>query len=169
MGARVRFLLSRQPPSGADTATASRMCLASAGFPSCRNRRRRTSSYSAWDAGAIRACVCGISTIGAATLIAEIGDITRFNTAARFAAWSGTAPLDASSGRNQRHRLNRRGNRQVNRVLHTAILTQLNTKGPAADYTTRRLQQGKTKNEAIRAATRHLAANIWRQLHNQQN
>ncbi len=111
---------------------------------------------------------CGISTIGAATLIGEIGDINRFNTAAAFASWSGTAPLDASSGRHQRHRLNRRGNRQVNRVLHTAILTQLSAKGPAAQYVTRRINEGKTKNEAIRAATRHLATNIWRQLHNPQ-
>ena len=112
--------------------------------------------------------ICGISTIGAATLIGEIGDINRFATAAKFAAWSGAAPLDASSGRHQRHRLNRRGNRQVNRVLHTAILTQHRTGGPAADYTTRRLTEGKTKNEAIRAATRHLATHIWRLLHNQQ-
>lgn len=117
-------------------------------------------------AGVTLTQICGISTIGAATLLGEIGDIERFNTPAKFAAWSGSAPLDASSGRHQRHRLNRRGNRQVNRVLHTAILTQLRSNGPAATYIERRLQEGKTKNEAIRAATRHLAAKIWRQLHN---
>lgn len=112
--------------------------------------------------------ICGISTIGAATLIGEIGDINRFKTPAKFAAWCGTAPLQASSGRNQRHRLNRRGNRQTNRVLHTAILTQLHAGGPATQYVARRIQEGKTKNEAIRAATRHLATKIWRQLHNPQ-
>ena len=117
-------------------------------------------------AGAALTQICGISTIGAATLLGEIGDIGRFRSPAAFAAWCGAAPLDASSGRHQRHRLNRRGNRQVNRVLHTAILTQLRTGGTAANYIERRLQDGKTKNEAIRAATRHLAAKTWRQLHN---
>ena len=110
--------------------------------------------------------ISGISTIGAATIIGETGDIERFATPAQFAAWSGTAPLDASSGRHQRHRLNRRGNRQVNRVLHTAILTQLRIGGPAADYIARRTQQGKTKNEAIRAATRHLTTKTWRTIKN---
>lgn len=106
----------------------------------------------------------GIGLIGAATLLGEIGDITRFPSAAAFAAWSGTAPLDASSGRHQRHRLNRRGNRQVNRVLDTAILTQLAHHGPAHHYIKRRLHQGKTKKEATRAAKRHLAAHIYRKL-----
>jgi transposase len=112
--------------------------------------------------------ICGISTIGAATIIGEVDDPNRFATAARFVSWCGAGPLDASSGRHQRHRLNRRGNRQVNRVLHTAILTQLRTGGPANEYVTRRTNQGKTKNEAIRAATRHLAAKTWRILHNNQ-
>jgi transposase len=111
--------------------------------------------------------VVGISTVGAATVLGEIGDIGRFPTVAAFAAWCGTAPLDASSGRHQRHRLNRRGNRQVNRVFHTAILTQLGCGGPAADYVAKRMAEGKTKNEAIRAACRHLAANVWRLLRNQ--
>lgn len=106
----------------------------------------------------------GIGLIGAATLLGEIGDITRFPTPATFAAWAGTAPLDASSGRHQRHRLNRRGNRQINRVLETAILTQLAHHGPAHHYIHRRLQEGKTKREAIRAAKRHLTNTIYRTL-----
>lgn len=111
--------------------------------------------------------ITGIGVIGAATLLGEIGDITRFPTPAAFAAWAGTAPLDASSGRQQRHRLNRRGNRQVNRVLEIAILTQLKHHGPAHTYTTRKLQEGKTKREAIRAAKRHLTTHIYRTLKNQ--
>lgn len=106
----------------------------------------------------------GIGLIGAATLLGEIGDITRFPTPAALAAWAGTAPLDASSGRHQRHRLNRRGNRQVNRVLEYAILTQLNHHGPAHTYITRKLHEGKTKREAIRAAKRHLTTHIYRTL-----
>lgn len=111
--------------------------------------------------------IVGISTLGAATVLGEIGDIGRFPTGAAFAAWCGTAPLDASSGRHQRHRLNRRGNRQVNRMFHTAILTQLRCGGPAADYVTRRIGEGKTQQEAIRAACRHLAAKVWRLLRTQ--
>lgn len=113
--------------------------------------------------------ITGIGVIGAATLLGEIGDITRFPTPAAFAAWAGTAPLDASSGRQQRHRLNRRGNRQVNRVLEFAILTQLKHHGEAHTYTTRKLREGKTKREAIRAAKRHLTTHIYRTLKNQQN
>jgi transposase len=119
------------------------------------------------DAGHKLMEITGIGLIGAATLLGEIGDINRFPTPAAFAAWAGTAPLDASSGRQQRHRLNRRGNRQVNRVLETAILTQLKHHGRAHTYTTRKLEEGKTKREAIRAAKRHLTTHIYRTLKNQ--
>ena len=55
---------------------------------------------------------------GAARLLVEVGDITRFLNRDHFASWNGTAPLDASSGDQVRHRLSRAGNRQINRVLH---------------------------------------------------
>lgn len=97
----------------------------------------------------------GIGIIGAATLIAHTGDIRRFPNDAHYAAYCGTAPVDASSGRQQRHRLNRWGNRALNRVIHTAIITQLQQHGPATSYITRRLQEGKTKPEAIDAARRN--------------
>jgi len=106
----------------------------------------------------------GIGLIGAATLIAHTGDIHRFPTDAHYATYCGTAPVDASSGRQQRHRLNRWGNRTLNRVIHTAIITQLQQNGPAANYITRRLQQGKTKPETIRTAKRHLTRHIYRTL-----
>jgi transposase len=51
-------------------------------------------------------------------LLADVGDIHRFVTRDRFASWNGTAPLDASSGQQQRHRLSRAGNRRINRTLH---------------------------------------------------
>jgi transposase len=60
----------------------------------------------------------GIGPSGAARLLAEVTDITRFPSKAHFASWDGTAPIDASSGDQVRHRLSRAGNRQVNRVLH---------------------------------------------------
>lgn len=108
--------------------------------------------------------IMGIGPIGAATLIAEIGHINRFKTNAHLASWAGTAPLDASSGKHQRHRLNRRGNRLVNQILHTAIITQLRHQGPAQHHITHKLTQGKTTQEAIRSAKRHLTRTIHTQL-----
>src|SRR3954453_20997441 len=60
----------------------------------------------------------GIGPSGAARLLVEVGDITRFPNKAHFASWNGTAPIDASSGDQVRHRLSRAGNRQINRVVH---------------------------------------------------
>ncbi|WP_355668145.1 IS110 family transposase, partial [Micromonospora fulviviridis] len=60
----------------------------------------------------------GIGPSGAARLLVEVADITRFPNRAHFASWNGTAPIDASSGEQVRHRLSRAGNRQINRVLH---------------------------------------------------
>ncbi|WP_432898168.1 transposase [Micromonospora matsumotoense] len=66
----------------------------------------------------------GIGPSGAARLLVEAGDITRFPNRAHFASWNGTAPIDASSGEQVRHRLSRAGNRQINRVLHTMATVQ---------------------------------------------
>ncbi len=60
----------------------------------------------------------GIGPSGAARLLIEAGDVTRFPSRAHFASWNGTAPIDASPGDQVRHRLSRAGSRQINRVLH---------------------------------------------------
>jgi transposase len=67
----------------------------------------------------------GIGPSGAARLLVDVGDITRFPNRAHFASWNGTAPIDASSGDQIRHRLSRAGNRQINRVLHIMATVQL--------------------------------------------
>ena len=67
----------------------------------------------------------GIGPSGAARLLVEVGDIMRFPNRDRFASWNGTAPLDASSGDQVRHRLSRAGNRQINRTLHIMATAQL--------------------------------------------
>ena len=67
----------------------------------------------------------GIGPSGAARLLVEVGEITRFPNRAHFASWNGTAPIDASSGDQVRHRLSRAGNRQINRVLHIMATVQL--------------------------------------------
>jgi len=107
----------------------------------------------------------GIGVVTAAQILAEVAGSDGFATEAKMAAWSGIAPLDASSGRQQRHRLNRGGNRRANRAVHTMITTQLRHRGEAADYITRRIQEGKTRKEAIRAAKRYAIRRIWKTLH----
>ncbi len=108
----------------------------------------------------------GCDLITACQIISEIAGIASFATDAKFAAWSGTAPLDASSGRQQHHRLNRGGNRQANRAIHTIVLTQIRNHGEASEYLSRRDPAGNTANKrnAIRAAKRHVARQVWKTL-----
>jgi hypothetical protein len=77
----------------------------------------------------------GIGPSGAARLLGDIGDISRFGTAGHFASWNGTAPIEASSGDQQRHRLSRAGNRRINRVLHIMAIVQLRHDTQAAPTT----------------------------------
>jgi transposase len=104
----------------------------------------------------------GVGVITAARLIAEIAHIDRFRTDAQLAIYAGAAPLDASSGKQRRHRLNRTGNRQLNSALHVIALTQARIHPPAREYLARRRSEGKTTTEAIRALKRHLARMIFR-------
>ncbi len=87
---------------------------------------------------------------GAARLLVEVGDITRFPDKGHFASWTGTAPIDASSGDNVRHRLSRGGNRKINRVLHIMATVQLRNRTEGRDYYDRQKAAGKTSNEAMR-------------------
>ena len=72
----------------------------------------------------------GIGPSGAARLLADVGDIHRFADRDKFASWNGTAPLDASSGNQERHRLSRAGNRRINRTLHMMAVVQLRNPDP---------------------------------------
>jgi transposase len=104
----------------------------------------------------------GIGPSGAARLLVEVGDITRFPTKAHFASWNGTAPIDASSGEHVRHRLSRKGNRQINRTLHIMATVQLRNPGPGRDYFDRRRADGKSSMEAMRALKRRLSDLVYR-------
>ena len=106
----------------------------------------------------------GVGPAGAARILADVGDVARFATRARFASWTGTAPLDASSGQQIRHRLSRAGNRRMNHVLHIAATVQLrnNTEGRA--YFDRKVAAGKTPKEALRALKRRLSDVVYPQL-----
>jgi transposase len=106
----------------------------------------------------------GIGPSGAARLLVEVGDITRFPSKAHFASWTGTAPIDASSGEHVRHRLSRGGNRQINRVLHIMAVVQLRTQTEGRAYFDRKKAAGKTSMEAMRCLKRRLSDIVYRQL-----
>ena len=109
--------------------------------------------------------IYGVGPLVAADILAETGDPARFATKARFAAANGTAPIEASSGRVVRHRLNRGGNRQLNKALHIAAIAQISrpsTEGRA--YYQRCLDRGKSKREAIRALKRRISDRVWTHL-----
>lgn len=104
----------------------------------------------------------GVAAITAAKLMGETGDPRRFRSSPAFAAMSGTAPIPASSGQTSRHRLNRGGNRQLNRALHIIALTQSRTDPRAKAYIERRRSEGKSWLEALRCLKRHLANVVLR-------
>ncbi|MGC5022430.1 IS110 family transposase [Micromonospora sp. DT47] len=106
----------------------------------------------------------GIGPSGAARLIGDIGDISRFATRGHFASWNGTAPLDASSGDQQRHRLSRAGNRRINRALHIMAVVQLRHDTEGRAYYRRKLAAGKTPMEAMRALKRRLSDIVYKQM-----
>ena len=106
----------------------------------------------------------GIGPAGAARILADVGDIARFPDRAHFASWTGTAPIDASSGQHIRHRLSRAGNRRINHVLYMAGIVQLRNDTAGRRYYRRRLADGKTPMEARRCLRRRLSDVVYRQL-----
>jgi transposase len=106
----------------------------------------------------------GIGPINAAKILAEVGDVRRFPSRHHFASYTGTAPIDVSSGDNNRHRLNRGGNRRLNHALHIAAVVQYRMPGPGRDYYRRKRDQGKTHLEALRCLKRRLSDVAYRHL-----
>ncbi|MBW3549109.1 MAG: transposase, partial [Actinobacteria bacterium] len=86
------------------------------------------------------------------------GDPARFATKEKFASYNGTAPIEASSGPKARHRLNPRGNRKLNHAMHLIAVTQIGHAGtPGRAFYERKLAEGKTPKEAVRALKRRVA------------
>ena len=109
--------------------------------------------------------IFGVGPIVAGMLIGYTGDPTRFETANRFAAYTGTAPIEFSSGGRVTHRRSRRGNRRLNHALHIAAITQIRyPHSPGRRYYDRKLAEGKTPREAIRSLKRRLSDVVWRHL-----
>ena len=118
------------------------------------------------DTGTSLLTLNGVGPSGAARLLVDIGDITRFPTKGHFASWNGTAPLDASSGDRVRHRLSRAGNRQINRTLHIMATVQLRNPSEGRDYYDRKKAAGKTSMEAMRCLKRRLSDVVYRHMVN---
>ena len=103
----------------------------------------------------------GCGALTAAKLLAEVGPIDRFESDAQLARHSGVAPLEASSGRVQRHRLDRGGNRQLNAALYRIAITQARVHPAARAYLERKQAEGKSRREAIRCLKRQLARVVF--------
>jgi transposase len=106
----------------------------------------------------------GCGTLTAAKLVAEVAGVERFSSDAKLAKLAGVAPLDASSGKQQRHRLNRKGNRQLNCALHRIAVVQGRTHAPARAFLARQQADGKSRREALRCLKRHLARVVFKLL-----
>ncbi|WP_091457991.1 IS110 family RNA-guided transposase [Actinokineospora iranica] len=103
----------------------------------------------------------GIGHDSAAALLLAAGDNPeRLDTEASFAALCGTSPIEASSGKTQRRRLNRGGDRQANAALYRIVLTRLRCDPSTQEYLQRRLAQGKTRREVIRCLKRYVAREV---------
>jgi transposase len=106
----------------------------------------------------------GVGPFIAAKILGEVGDPSRIRSKPAFAVLSGTAPLSASSGQVQRHRLNRGGNRQLNWALHYIALAQCRIMPDAQAYMDRQREAGKSHKEAMRCLKRHLSNVVYRHL-----
>jgi transposase len=106
----------------------------------------------------------GVGPISAAQLLVSWSHPGRVRSEAAFAQLAGAAPIPASSGLTTRHRLNRGGDRQLNRALHTIIISRLKHDTRTHDYLTRATQNGKTRRDTIRSLKRYLARHLYRLL-----
>ncbi|MGH8997633.1 MAG: transposase [Acidimicrobiales bacterium] len=106
----------------------------------------------------------GVGPVIAAMVIGYAGDVSRFASRNHFASYTGTAPIEVSSGSHQIHRLSRRGNRQMNHAIHMSAVTQIRHQGnEGRAYFDRKVADGKTKKEALRALKRRISDALYRQ------
>jgi transposase len=112
--------------------------------------------------GTTTTTVFGVGPVVAALVVGITGDIRRFPSRDHFAAFNGSAPIEVSSGGRRVWRLSRRGNRQLNHALHCAAVTQIRFKHTAGRaFYDRKLAEGKTPKEAMRALKRRISDALW--------
>ncbi len=126
------------------------------------NRARCAAAVAA--SGTTLTTVFGISDVLAAKIVGHVGDVSRFASGDCFASYSGTAPIEVSSGEVTRHRLSRSGNRALNSALHLAARVQTMHPGPGRDHYERKLGEHKSSREALRSLKRQLAKVVYRHL-----
>lgn len=108
--------------------------------------------------------VYGVGPIVASLIVGHSGEVARFASRHHYASYNGTAPLEASSGPRTRHRLNPRGNRQLNHAMHMIAITQIRNDTPGRVYYQRKIDEGKSRKEALRALKRRVSDAVYRQL-----
>jgi hypothetical protein len=106
----------------------------------------------------------GVGPLAAAQLVLSWSHRGRITSEAAFARLAGCAPIPASSGQTVRYRLDRSGDRRLNRALHMILVTRRRKHPPTIAYIERRIQEGKSRREAIRCLKRYLARNLYRLL-----
>jgi transposase len=126
------------------------------------NRRRCGQAVAA--SGTTLTQVFGISDVLAAKILGHTGDVTRFASADHYASYTGTSPIEVSSGDQKRHRLSRAGNRSLNHALHLAARVQTMHPGPGRTHYLRKQAEQKTSAEALRSLKRQLAKVVYRHL-----
>ena len=109
--------------------------------------------------------VFGVGPVIAATVIGDVRDVSRFASRDRFAAYDGTAPIEVSSGNRKVHRLSLRGNRRLNHAIHMAAITQIRHQhSDGRAYYDKKIAEGKTPKEALRALKRQISDAIYKHL-----
>ena len=108
--------------------------------------------------------IFGIGPILAATILGTVGDVARFPTRAHFASYSGTAPLEASSGEMVRHRLSLAGNRKLNYALHMVAVCQARSDARGGAYYRKKIAEGKSRKEALRCLKRRVCDAVFKSL-----
>ncbi len=106
----------------------------------------------------------GIGALTAGKILGRVGDVDRFRSAAAFASYTGTAPIEVSSADVVRHRLSRAGDRQLNCCLHVMAITQVRQHTPGRAYYLRKRSEGKSHHEALRCLKRRLSDLVYRRL-----
>jgi len=125
-------------------------------------RRRTLTAVAA--SGTTVTDIYGVGPTCAAILVGHTSGVGRFPSPGHFARFNGSAPIDASSGAVKRHRLNPRGNRQLNHALHIAALTQIAHAHPGRQYYLRKLSEGQSRKEALRSLKRRISDAVYRRL-----
>jgi transposase len=114
--------------------------------------------------GTVLVEIFGVGPILAAKIIGAVGNVARFPNRAHFASYSGTAPVEASSGEVVRHRLSLAGNRHLNNALHMVAVCQARSDVRGGAYYRKKIAEGKSRKEALRCLKRRVSDAVFKSL-----